>query len=160
MEKLKTIVVEDERLPRLALLAKLEDWRSVLEVIDVCDSYDSARDSILRHRPDLLFLDIQLHGQDSLKLLEELKRSIPLPQVIFTTAYSDRNYLLGAIKVSATDYLLKPVGKDELAHAIAKAVEKRVAAGSSGNGKLRFKTGDCIFLILVDSGLLIITGIS
>ena len=60
MEKLKTIVVEDERLPRLALLAKLEDWRSVLEVIDVCDSYDSARDSILRHRPDLLFLDIQL----------------------------------------------------------------------------------------------------
>jgi len=150
MEKLKTIVVEDERLPRLALLAKLEDWLSVLDVIDVCDSYESARDSILRNRPDLLFLDIQLHGQDSLKLLEELKQSIPIPHVIFTTAYSDRKYLMGAIKLSAVDYLLKPIGKEELAHAIAKAVEKTVSARSGGSGKLCFKTGNSLLFMAPD----------
>lgn len=127
MKKLKTVVVEDERLPRLSLLAKLEDFRHSVEVVDACDNYDSARMSILQHRPDLLFLDIQLHGRDSMQLLEELKQTIPLPYVIFTTAYSDRKYLLSAIKLSAIDYLLKPIDKGELAHAIAKAAGRAVA---------------------------------
>lgn len=124
MKKLSTIVVEDERLPRLSLLAKLEAFSEELEVVDSCESYDSARDSILRHRPDLLLLDIQLQGRDSLELLEEIRPTMPLPYVIFTTAYSDRRYLMGAIKLQAVDYLLKPVGKDELAHAVAKAVDR------------------------------------
>lgn len=124
MNKLKTIVIEDERLPRLSLLSKLEAYRHALEVVDACDTYESARESILRHRPDLLFLDIQLGGRDSIQLLEELRRTISLPYVIFTTAYSDRRYLMSAIKLSAVDYLLKPVGKEELAYAIAKAVDR------------------------------------
>ena len=61
MKTLKTIVVEDERLPRLSLLQKLEEFRQEVEVIDSCDNYDSALQSILRLQPDLLFLDIQLH---------------------------------------------------------------------------------------------------
>ena len=64
MKKLKAIVVEDERLPRLSLLAKLEDFRHSVEVVDSCENYDSALMSILQHRPDLLFLDIQLQGRD------------------------------------------------------------------------------------------------
>ena len=127
MKKLKAIVVEDERLPRLSLLAKLEDFRHTVEVVDACDNYDSARMSILRYRPDLLFLDIQLQGRDSIALLDELKETIPLPYVIFTTAYSDRKYLMSAIKLSAVDYLLKPIDKGELAHAIAKVADRAVA---------------------------------
>ncbi len=127
MKKLKTIVVEDERLPRLSLLAKLEDYRHTLEVVDACDNYDSARESILLHRPDLLILDIQLQGRDSIQLLEELRQTIRLPYTIFTTAYSDRKYLMSAIKLSAVDYLLKPIDKGELAHAIAKAADRAEA---------------------------------
>ena len=128
---LKAIVVEDERLPRLSLLAKLEDFRYTVEVMDACDNYDSARMSILRYRPDLLFLDIQLQGSDSIALLDELKETIPLPYVIFTTAYSDRKYLMSAIKLSAVDYLLKPIDKAELAHAISKAVDKASAEATA-----------------------------
>lgn len=124
MKKLKAIVIEDERLPRLSLLAKLEEFRHTVEVVDACDSYDSARKSILRHRPDLLFLDIQIQGGDSIRLLEELKQTIPLPYIIFTTAYTDRNYLMSAIKLSAVDYLLKPIDKGMLEHAIAKAADR------------------------------------
>lgn len=145
MKKLKTIVVEDERLPRLALLGKLEDFRHSVEVVDACDSYDAARDSILRHRPDLLFLDIQLQGRDSIQLLEELKQTLPLPYVIFTTAYSDRKYLMSAIKLSAVDYLLKPVDKGELAHAIAKAVDRAEAAPAAQEAvpqKLAFRSAN------------------
>lgn len=124
MKKLKTIVVEDEQLPRLSLLAKLEECRQNVEVVDACDNYNAARQSILQHRPDLLFLDIQLQGRDSIQLLNELKQTITLPYVIFTTAYSDRKYLMSAIKLAAVDYLLKPIDKGELAHAIAKAVNR------------------------------------
>ncbi|MBR3514331.1 MAG: response regulator transcription factor [Bacteroidaceae bacterium] len=126
---LKAIVVEDERLPRLSLLAKLEDFRHTVEVVDACDNYDLALLSILRHRPDLLFLDIQLQGRDSIALLHELQQTIPLPYVVFTTAYNDRKYLMSAIKLSAVDYLLKPIDKGELAHAIAKAAD-RAAIGT------------------------------
>lgn len=124
---LRAVVVEDERLPRLSLLAKLEEFRHTLEVVEACDSYEAARESILRHRPDLLFLDIQLHGRDSIQLLEELKQTIPLPYIVLTTAYSDRKYLMSAIKLSVVDYLLKPIDKGELAHAIAKAADRAEA---------------------------------
>ncbi len=125
MKPLKTIVIEDERLPRLSLLQKLEDFRQQVEVVDSCDCYDSALQSILRHQPDLLFLDIQLQGRDALQLLDEVKQTLPLPHVIFTTAYADRKYLLSAIKLAAVDYLLKPIDRNELASAIAKACQLR-----------------------------------
>lgn len=151
MQKLRTIVVEDERLPRLSLLAKLEDHQEELEILDACEDYESALESILHHRPDLLFLDIQLHGRDSIQLLEELRQTIPLPYVIFTTAYSDREYLMSAIKLSAVDYLLKPVGKAELAHAIAKVRDRADAASSARPGvqqqKLSFKAVNCKLFI-------------
>lgn len=154
MKKLKTIVVEDERLPRLSLLAKLEDYRDELYVADACEDYDSARDSILRHRPDLLFLDIQLQGRDSIQLLEELKNTIELPYIIFTTAYSDRNYLMSAIKLSAVDYLLKPVGKEELAHAVAKVVDRArsdAPAGAEIPDKLSFRSVNGKIFVAPDS---------
>lgn len=138
---LRTVVVEDERLPRLSLLAKLEDYRHAIEVVDSCESYDAARESILRLRPDLLFLDIQLQGRDSIQLLEELRQTIALPYVIFTTAYSDRSYLMSAIKLSAVDYLLKPIGKEELAHAVAKVADRAAASmQENSDEKLSFKS--------------------
>lgn len=143
-KRLKTIVVEDERLPRLTLLQKLQDY-PVIEVVDACDSYESARDSILLHRPQLLFLDIQLRGQNSISLLEELRQTITLPYVIFTTAYSDSKYLMSAIKLSAVDYLVKPIGKAELSHAMAK-ISNRASEEALATTKIGFKAvGSMVF---------------
>ena len=145
-------------MPRLSLLAKLEDFRHTVEVVDACDNYDDALMSILHHRPDLLFLDIQLQGRDSIQLLEEVKQTIPLPYVIFTTAYSDRKYLMSAIKLSAVDYLLKPIDKGELARAIAKAADRAVVdmtvvssshqtlSLKSVNGKIFVSTDDIAYI--------------
>ncbi len=125
MKRLSTIVVEDERLPRLALLKKLEELSDNVEVIAAVDNYDDALQTIARLRPDLVLLDIQLRGRDTIAMLDELKAGdIPLPLVIFTTAYADRRYLMGAIKVNAVDYLMKPINRNDLAVAIAKAIER------------------------------------
>lgn len=150
MNRLKTIVVEDERLPRLSLLAKLEEHSRQLYVVDDCDNYESALESILRHRPDLLFLDIQLGGRDSISLLEELRKTIALPYVIFTTAYSDREYLMSAIKLSAVDYLLKPIGKAELAHAIAKVMDRFRSAAPEAPARLSFKSVNTKLFLAAD----------
>lgn len=141
MKPLKAIVVEDERLPRLALLQKLEDFRSEVEVIDSCESYEDALCSIVKNRPDVLFLDIQLQGKDVIQLLNELKSSMELPHVIFTTAYADRRYLMSAIKLSAVDYLIKPVDKGELALAIAKLTKGcQNDDVAEGTGRIAFRT--------------------
>lgn len=123
--KLRTIVVEDERLPRLSLLQKLEQFSNDIIVVDSCDNYDTALQSILKENPDIVFLDIQLQGRDAIQLLEELRKIQPLPYVIFTTAYNDRHYLMNAIKISAVDYLIKPIDQNDLAMAIAKAVQRK-----------------------------------
>jgi len=157
MEPLTAIVVEDERFPRLALLQKLEDFRKEVEVVDSCDNYDSALQSILRHQPDLLFLDIQLQGRDAMQLLDEVKQTLPLPHVIFTTAYADRKYLLNAIKLDAVDYLLKPIEKNELAAAITKACQQHQEKPSTNtsptrlslrtaNGKLFIESNDIAYI--------------
>ena len=157
MNPLTAIVVEDERFPRLTLLQKLEDFRKEVEVVDSCDDYDSALQSILRHQPDLLFLDIQLQGRDAMQLLDEVKQTLPLPHVIFTTAYADRKYLLNAIKLDAVDYLLKPIEKNELAAAITKACQQHQEKPSTNtlltrlslktsNGKLFIEAADIAYI--------------
>jgi len=129
--KLRAIVVDDERLPRLSLLQKLDDFSNDIDIIGSCDSYDSSLQTILQEKPDLVFLDIQLQGKDAIQLLSEIQQIQSLPYVIFTTAYNERNYLMSAIKISAVDYLIKPIDKNELAIAIAKAVDRRLSEDKS-----------------------------
>lgn len=124
MKTYTAIIVEDERLPRLSLKQKIETYHTDVRVIDCCDDAPSAMKSILKHRPDILFLDIQLPGENSLWLLEQLKSAIPLPHIIFTTAYNEPEFLMKAIKFSAIDYLLKPVDILQLAEAMTKIREK------------------------------------
>lgn len=119
------IIVEDEELPRLSLKSKLETYHPDIQILDICEEAESALESILRYKPQILFLDIQLPGKNSIWLLEQLQQTGKLPQIIFTTAYTDLEYLLKAIKFSAIDYLNKPVSIVELAQAIEKA-KKRI----------------------------------
>ena len=101
MKKYRAIIVEDERLPRLSLIRKLEDYHPDIDIVECCEDYNSALKAILRHRPDILFLDIQLQGSTTLQLLCELKEAMPLPHIIFTTAYNNSEYLLQAIRLAA-----------------------------------------------------------
>lgn len=144
MIRLKTIVVEDEVYPRLMLLQKLKDLEDRLEIADSCGSYEAAKSSILKHRPDLLFMDIQLQGRNSIQLLEEIQTKIPLPYVIFTTAYDNRRYMMAAIKLQAVDYLMKPVSKQELAIAVDKVYarlgEQVAPLPSASYGKVTLRT--------------------
>lgn len=111
---MKVIIVDDERLARKELQSLLTKFPNV-EVLAECDSVQSALVNIEKHKPDLVFLDINMPGKDGFALLEELNY---IPEIIFVTAYDE--YAIKAFEVNALDYLLKPIQSERLEEAINK----------------------------------------
>lgn len=112
---LQILIVDDEIDALEALEWKLKKYIDDVE-ITTCNSPLKAIDIINNDKPDVVFLDIQMPEMDGFTMIEKLdNRDFNL---IFTTAHDE--FALKAIKVSAIDYLLKPVDKDELQEAINK----------------------------------------
>jgi two-component system LytT family response regulator len=112
---MKALLIDDERLARNELRRLLAKHADVVVVGEAANS-DDARARIAELNPDLLFLDIQMPGDDGFALLESLDP--PLPQVIFATAYDE--FALKAFEFNALDYLVKPVDPARLAAALEK----------------------------------------
>src|SRR6185437_6195186 len=113
---IKTIIVEDEQQSRELLELMLEKYNDIITVTDCCATPAKAIESITKHAPDLVFLDIEMpkmSGFDMLKKIGDIKFKI-----IFTTAYN--KYAINAIKINAMDYLMKPIDDEELGKAIQK----------------------------------------
>ncbi len=117
---LKTVLVDDEINALEALEWKLNRYIDDIQIIK-CSSPIEAIAVIQEEKPDLVFLDIDMPEMDGFTLLQKL--SFTNFDLIFTTAHDE--YALQAIKVSAIDYLLKPVDKDELITAVDKVVASR-----------------------------------
>ena len=119
---LKTVLIDDEINALEALEWKLNRYIEGIEIIK-CNSPIEGIDVINSEKPDLVFLDIEMPEIDGFELLQKLNyKDFDL---IFTTAHDE--FALKAIKVSAIDYLLKPVDKDELITAIEKVrARKRI----------------------------------
>ncbi|GHU83276.1 DNA-binding response regulator [Bacteroidia bacterium] len=119
---IRAIIVEDEFYPRETLIMQLKENHADIEVLTACENAESALIEILRRQPDLIFLDIQLPDKNGLWIAEELHKmaceKFTPPGIIFTTAFTDSDYLLSAFKVAALDYLVKPIMPDSLAKAI------------------------------------------
>jgi two-component system LytT family response regulator len=131
-----------------------------VEVAETCQDVEQAIEAIAKHRPDIVFLDVQMQAETGFDLLTRLK-SIDF-EVIFTTAHAE--YAIKAIRFSAMDYLLKPIDVQELQDAVAKVkaqvsgsiVERmrqllhNVKATSSENYKLALPTNDGLTFIKIN----------
>lgn len=115
---MKAIIVDDERLARKELTSLLKNF-SDIEIVAECDNAEMAVFEIDKHKPDVLFLDIQMPGKDGFALLEELYIA---PLVVFITAYDE--YAIKAFEVNALDYLLKPIQTERLEEVILKIRNK------------------------------------
>jgi two-component system LytT family response regulator len=111
-KKLRTLVVDDEELAR-QVMRELLRAHDDIEVITECRNGLEAVKAVAEHKPDLLFLDVQMPKLTGFDVLELIGSEVP---VIFVTAYDE--YAMKAFEVHAVDYLLKPVGKDRLASAL------------------------------------------
>lgn len=120
MNKLKAILIDDEKNNLDNLEQLLGAHCPAIEIIGTAMNAAEGKKMIVKHQPDLLFLDIQMPGKSGFDLLQEL--STYDFEVIFITAFDQ--YAIQAIKFSAVDYLLKPINPAELQQAVERAVVK------------------------------------
>lgn len=117
---MKIVIIDDEMNCRIVLRDKIVKLNSSLEIVGEAHGVESGVDLIQKTNPDLVFLDIQMNdgtGFDLLNKLDNLKF-----ELIFTTAFDQ--YAIKAFKYSATDYLLKPIDKNELSESLER-IRKR-----------------------------------
>ncbi len=114
----KTILIDDESLAREVVKHYLKDFPDIEVVAECADGFEALK-AIAIHKPDLIFLDVQMpkiNGFEVLELLEEV------PAVIFTTAFDE--YALKAFEVNAIDYLLKPIAQDRFEQAMKRVPQQ------------------------------------
>lgn len=111
----QTVLVENEERSLSRLRRLLSAFSDVVHVVAEASEGPAAVAAIRAHRPDLVFMDIELPGFDGLEVLERIETQ---PAVIFTTAFDQ--HALAAFRTHAVDYLLKPIESEAIARALAK----------------------------------------
>lgn len=144
MQKLfRALIVDDERYARkemITLLAKHDN----IEVVGEAASINDTVKLIETRKPDLVFLDIQLVGENGFDLFDKINAGF---KTIFVTAYD--NYAIRAFEVNAFDYLLKPVNPKRLAQTINNLTEPVNETNLTEKVKLLYD--DRIYLTLKNS---------
>jgi two-component system LytT family response regulator len=102
---IRTVIVDDEALARRGIELRLADAGD-FEIVAQCPNGREALAAIQQHKPDLVFLDIQMPGMSGFEVLAQIPHE-SLPTVVFVTAYDQ--YAIRAFEARAVDYLLKPI---------------------------------------------------
>ena len=133
--KIRTILVDDETLAIQGLELRLQAFLEV-EIVDRCANGREAIRSIKTHKPDLVFLDIQMPGFDGFSVVSGLAEVEP-PLFVFVTAYNE--FALKAFEAQAVDYLMKPVEEERLA-ATMERIRQRLSEKRAGEESERLKS--------------------
>lgn len=125
---IKTVIVENEKQQSDYLVQLLSKLFPEVEILAVCESVPVAVKQVRALKPQLIFLDIELHPYTGFDLLEQTPGQEY--EVIFTTSFN--KYAVKAIKFCALDFIEKPFGTDELKEAMER-YKSRAATGSARN---------------------------
>lgn len=131
MEKIRALIIDDEKDAREVLAGLIELYISEIEIVGEADNIQDAKTLILSKRPDLIFLDISIGETSGFDLLDILN-TVNF-QIIFTTAHSE--YALKAFRVNALDYLLKPIEPEHLVGAVEKVKKSQISLSHNQNDK-------------------------
>ncbi len=125
------VIVDDEPKTRALLRALVTEHAEGVEIVGEADSVQAAEQLILKSKPDIVLLDVQMGDGLGFDLLPRVKH-LEL-QVIFVTAYNQ--YVIRALRAGAVDYIEKPINPDELTEAL-----KRTEAAIAKSSKEKYKT--------------------
>ena len=131
---IRTVLVDDEQLAIQGLEMRLQAWPEV-EIVERCANGREAIRTIKTHKPDLMFLDIQMPGFDGFSVISAVIDLEP-PLFVFVTAYNE--FAVKAFEAQAVDYLMKPVEDERLA-ATMERVRQRLTDRRSAEESARLK---------------------
>ena len=146
-QRLRAIVVDDEKLARIHLASRLKAHPEI-EIVGEADDVPSAFALVESARPDVIFLDIQMPKKKGFALLPKLEAINPQPAVVFVTAFDE--YAIRAFEANALDYLTKPVSAGRLAKTMLRLNKQQVAetggSHSSTESEKRLEAEDLVLL--------------
>lgn len=114
---IKILIADDQELIRESLKIILST-NNEFEVIDTVGSGKEVVESIRRHIPDIILMDVRMPDMDGVQCTKLVKEVYPEIKVIVLTTFDDDEYIFSALKYGASGYLLKGVSLDELTSAI------------------------------------------
>lgn len=121
---MKLLIVDDEELTRNGLLQSL-DWEKLgIDEVLVADDGMNGLEVARENRPDIILCDVRMPRLDGIGMLAQIQNFQPDIVSIFMSGYSDKEYLMSAIKMGAVNYIEKPIDEKELEGAIQKAIEQ------------------------------------
>ncbi len=113
-------IIEDEYFAQRVLINLLERHKRLLKIVHISNTVEEAKKDIATHKPDFVFLDIELPGGNGFDVIDSLKKHES--KIIFTTAYE--KFAVKAFEASAVDYLLKPILPERLQLAIERIIHQ------------------------------------
>jgi two-component system LytT family response regulator len=118
---INAVLIDDEKHGLETLSMLLTRYCKEVNIVEMCNSAKKGVEAINKHKPDLVFLDIEMPMMNGFELLEQFNE-ISFA-VIFTTSYDQ--YAIKAFRYSALDYLLKPIDPEELVVSVKKVASKK-----------------------------------
>jgi two-component system, LytTR family, response regulator len=118
---IKCILVDDEKNALEMMEWLLKTYCPQVEIAAMCSSAQQGIEAINKHKPDVVFLDIEMPKMNGFDMLEQFEKLFF--DVVFCTAYDQ--FAIKAFKYSALNYLLKPVDPDDLKSTIQRIEERR-----------------------------------
>lgn len=115
---MKVVIIDDEKLARDLIRSFLSSYSNI-KVVAECENGFEGIKSINQHKPDLIFLDIQMPKLNGFEMLELIDEDL---NIIFSTAYDQ--YALKAFEVNAIDYLLKPFPRERFDEAVKRVIDR------------------------------------
>ena len=122
MEKLRTLLIDDNA-DHLNLLEKLLSAHSEIDIVEKTTDPTKVVEKTINHKPDLLFLDIEMPVKSGFEVIEELTEAKLQSEIIFVTSHDE--YAIKAFEYAAFDYLIKPIDPERLKQCIKRIKEPK-----------------------------------
>ena len=123
MRPIRVLVVDDSLMFRKLLVQGLNADPNIEVVADVEDVY-AARDAILKFKPHVMTLDVEMPKMNGMEVFERMKEGSADIPVIFLTASGDEDDVMSAIRLGAVNYLKKPFMPQELMKRVAQELQQ------------------------------------
>lgn len=134
-DPIRVLIVDDHDLVRAGLVGLLSDGKGFQVVGEAADG-KQAVEAALRHRPDVVVMDLEMPRMGGVAATSEILRALPETGVVVLTMYDDDDSVLAALRAGARGYLLKGAARGELRSAVVAAAEGHAVFGAAVAAKV------------------------
>lgn len=118
MHHAKVVIVDDERIMAEEVKTMIAELYPDIQIVGVYHDGEAALQMIIKLKPDIVFLDIEMPGMNGLQVAEQLAKLEEAPVIVFITAFDE--FALKAFTVNAVDYILKPLDEQDIQRVMEK----------------------------------------